>query len=205
MAGKYDTINTEISKADFFVLEPIKQIFSRLTGSDTVSFPELSLNQVVILNFTAISLFMVMSSVAGIQSPVTVTETPTLEQQNVVKEISKNEVEKMMSTEQYVRQYFSDIPIMVQIAKCESHYRQLDDNGDIHRGVENNQDVGVMQINEHYHLDTAQKEKFDIYTLEGNTQYARELYEKFGTQPWSSSKACWGKYVNKDVAVNTAK
>ena len=205
MAGKYDTINTEISKADFFVLEPIKQIFSRLTGSDTVSFPELSLNQVVILNFTAISLFMVMSSVAGIQSPVTVTETPTLEQQNVVKEISKNEVEKMMSTEQYVRQYFSDIPIMVQIAKCESHYRQLDDNGDIHRGVENNQDVGVMQINEHYHLDTAQKEKFDIYTLEGNTQYARELYEKFGTQPWSSSKACWGKYVTKDVAVNTAK
>jgi hypothetical protein len=149
---------------------------------------------------------MVLSSVAGVTSPVTATPPP-LDQQNPVKEISKEEVATIMSTEQYVRQYFSDIPIMIEIAKCESQFRQLDDNGDIHRGSIDPEDVGVMQINEHYQLQTAEKENYDIYTLEGNTAYARELYEKQGTTPWNSSKACWSKYQtndNNDVAVNTA-
>jgi len=150
---------------------------------------------------------MVLSSVAGVSSPIAVTQTPALDQQNPVKEISQEEAGTMMSTEQYVRQYFSDIPIMIQVARCESQFRQLDDNGDIHRGQINSQDVGVMQINEHYQLNTAQKENYDIYTLAGNTSYARELYEKFGTQPWNSSKACWGKYQpsGSDIAINTTK
>lgn len=113
-----------------------------------------------------------------------------VEDRKTVKEVSN-----AMSTEEYVRQYFSDIPIMIQVAKCESHFRQLDKDGDIHRGVVNHADVGVMQINEFYHLDTSQKKDLDIYTLEGNTAYARDLYEREGTAPWSSSKACWGKYV----------
>jgi hypothetical protein len=117
----------------------------------------------------------------------------------------------MMSTEQYVRRYFKDLPIMVQIARCESQFRQLDDDGSIHRGKVNNLDVGVMQINEHYHLDTAEKNNYNIYTIEGNTSYARKLYEEKGTQPWSSSKACWGKYLtsevvpNKELALNNTK
>ena len=113
----------------------------------------------------------------------------------------------MMSTEKYVKQYFSDIPIMIAIARCESTFRQLDKDGEIHRGVVNNADVGVMQINEFYHLDTAQKKGIDIYTLQGNVAYARDLYEREGTDPWSSSKACWGKYQNNsnssDLAVNS--
>jgi hypothetical protein len=102
----------------------------------------------------------------------------------------------------YVRQYFADIPIMIQVAKCESRFRQLDKDGSVHRGEINNKDVGVMQINEFYHLDTATDENYNIYTLEGNTAYARKLYEKQGTQPWSSSKACWGKYENQNLAFN---
>ena len=145
---------------------------------------------------------MALSSVTGITSPITITEVPKQEQQSVVKEISKKDVERIMSTEQYVRQYFSDIPIMIQIAKCESRFRQLDAGGEVHRGEINNADVGVMQINEFYHLDTAEKGDYDIYTLEGNTKYARVLYEKYGTTPWNSSKACWGKYENKDLAIN---
>jgi hypothetical protein len=109
----------------------------------------------------------------------------------------------MMGTEQYVRQYFSDVPIMIQIARCESTFRQLDADGSIHRGRVNKADVGVMQINEFYHLDTSVKQNYDIYTLEGNTAYARALYEREGTQPWSSSKPCWGKYENRDLAVNS--
>lgn len=141
---------------------------------------------------------------AGVQAPIAETEIPKQEQ-IIVKETTKKEVERMMSTEQYVRQYFSDLPIMIQIAKCESRFRQLDDDGDIHRGVVNSADVGVMQINEFYHLDTAEKENYNIYTIEGNTAYARKLYRQQGTQPWVSSKACWGKYENKDLALNNTK
>jgi hypothetical protein len=147
---------------------------------------------------------MVISSIAGIQSPVTVTELPKLDQ-TIVREMSTNnkkEVEKIMSTEEYVKEYFKDIPIMIQIARCESTFRQLDSNGEVHRGRVNSQDVGVMQINEYYHLDTSTEKDYDIYTIEGNTAYARDLYEREGTTPWNSSKPCWGKYENKNLAIN---
>jgi len=147
---------------------------------------------------------MVMSSIAGVQSPVQVKDVPKVEESSyqTVKLASNKEVEDIMSTEEYVRQYFADIPIMIQIARCESRFRQLDNDGDIHRGRVNSSDVGVMQINEHYHLDTSLEGNFDIYTIEGNTAYARALYERQGTQPWSSSKPCWGKYVNRDLTIN---
>lgn len=136
---------------------------------------------------------MALGSISGINSPVTVTEIPEQKPQ-LVREVSKKDVEKLMSTEQYIRQYFSDIPIMIEIAKCESTFRHLDSKGEVHRGKVNNADVGVMQINEYYHLETAEKENYNIYSIEGNTAYARKLYEKQGTQPWISSKACWGKH-----------
>jgi hypothetical protein len=150
---------------------------------------------------------MVISSITGVTNQATVKEIPKVEssvtESRVVRQISHDEVENMMGTEKYVRQYFSDIPIMIQIARCESHFRQLDSNGDIHRGIVNKADVGVMQINEFYHLDQSVKKDYDIYTLEGNTAYARDLYMREGTQPWASSKACWGKYENQNLAVNT--
>ncbi len=138
---------------------------------------------------------MVMSAATGFTSPVVATQAPKIET-NLVKETTNKEVENMMSTEKYVRQYFADIPIMVQVARCESHFRQLDADGEVHRGVVNNMDVGVMQINEYYHLDEAVRENYNLYSLEGNTAYARKLYEREGTAPWSSSKPCWGKYEN---------
>ena len=97
--------------------------------------------------------------------------------------------------EQYVRIYFSDIPIMAEISECESRFRQFDNNGDVLRGEQNPRDVGVMQINEDYHLDTALEKGIDLYTLEGNLAYARDLYEKMGTSPWKYSKKCWGGMV----------
>jgi hypothetical protein len=112
----------------------------------------------------------------------------------VVKQPTRKDIENMISTEQYVREYFKDIPIMIQIARCESQFKQLNKNGEIHRGIVNPADVGVMQINERYHLDRATKNNYDIYSVEGNMAYARELYEDSGTQPWISSKPCWGKY-----------
>jgi hypothetical protein len=97
--------------------------------------------------------------------------------------------------EQYVRAYFSDIPIMAEIAECESKFRHFDKIGNVLRGEENQRDVGVMQINEDFHLETALDRKIDLYTLDGNLSYARELYEKMGTDPWKHSKRCWGGMV----------
>ncbi|MEO8638200.1 MAG: hypothetical protein ABI430_04865 [Candidatus Taylorbacteria bacterium] len=92
-----------------------------------------------------------------------------------------------------VRSYFKDIPQMVQIAKCESAFRQIDSAGNILRGRVNRQDIGVMQINEAYHAKESKKLGYDIYSLEGNMEYARYLYEKKGSQPWNSSSACWSQ------------
>ena len=30
-------------------------------------------------------------------------------------------------------------------------------------------------------------------TLEGNTAYARALFDKYGVKPWKSSSKCWGR------------
>lgn len=91
-----------------------------------------------------------------------------------------------------VRSYFEDQPIMIEIAWCESRFRQTAKDGTVLRGEVNNSDLGVMQVNEYYHGDTAARLGFDLYTLEGNLKYARDLYEREGVVPWNSSRPCWG-------------
>ena len=93
--------------------------------------------------------------------------------------------------ERYVREQFKDEPVLVEIARCESTFRQYDKNGNIIRGVVNKGDVGVMQINERYHANEAVKLGLNIYTTEGNVAFAKHLFDKFGSQPWSSSQDCW--------------
>jgi len=104
-------------------------------------------------------------------------------------------INKSITVEEYVRNYFSDIPVMVEIARCESRFRQYDKNGEVLRGEKNKLDRGVMQINEHYHIETSKKLGYDISTIEGNTSYARALFEKYGVRPWKSSFPCWGSTV----------
>ena len=107
------------------------------------------------------------------------------------------------TVEQYVREYFAGEPIMAEIARCESRFKQFDTDGSIHRGVVNDQDLGVMQVNEHYHGKTARTLGLDLYTIQGNVAYAKYLYEKEGTKPWASSSPCWSKSkVAKELALN---
>ena len=105
----------------------------------------------------------------------------------------KEYINKTITVEEYVRNYFSDIPVLVEVARCESRFRQHDKDGNILRGVVNNLDVGVMQINEYYHEHDSDKLGYDISTIEGNTAYARHLYEESGLKPWKSSSPCWSK------------
>jgi hypothetical protein len=98
-------------------------------------------------------------------------------------------------TEEIVRSYFSDIPIMIQIARCESAFRQTRDDGTVLRGTVDSADVGVMQINERYHKTTAEKMGYNLNDIYGNMAYARALYEKQGTRPWNASSACWSPTI----------
>lgn len=93
----------------------------------------------------------------------------------------------------FVREYFTDAPVLAEIAYCESTYRQLGMNGEVLRGNHNSGDVGVMQINEMYHGQRAKELGLDIYTLEGNVGYAKYLYEREGVRPWKSSSRCWNQ------------
>ena len=95
-------------------------------------------------------------------------------------------------TEAIVREYFADIPIMIQIARCESTFRHTLSDGSVLKGRVDNADTGVMQINQRYHLTRAEQLDLNLYDIYDNMAYARYLYEKQGTQPWNASSACWG-------------
>lgn len=96
-----------------------------------------------------------------------------------------------ISVKGVVSEYFADVPELVNVARCESHFRQFDKDGRVLRGVVNKGDLGVMQINEYYHGEKAEELGYDLYTIEGNLSYARFLYNHEGLTPWSSSSKCW--------------
>ncbi len=91
----------------------------------------------------------------------------------------------------YVVQRTKDIPVLAEIAKCESQFRQFGTNGQVLHGEKDKRDVGVFQINTGYHKVPG------LMTLEGNVNYAIQLYKdavkrgEDGTQYWTASKPCW--------------
>jgi len=97
-------------------------------------------------------------------------------------------------TETRVREYFADTPVLARIAYCESKFTHFNENGSILRGEVTPKDLGVMQINEYYHSKTADALDINLYTLEGNMEYAKWLYEREGTVPWAPSQKCWDTY-----------
>lgn len=102
-----------------------------------------------------------------------------------------------ISLEAYVAEYFTDAPVLTDIARCESSMRHTEKDGSILRGAVDSDDIGVMQINTRYHQGRADELGIDIYSLDGNLEYAKYLYKKQGTKPWRSSELCWGKLAKK--------
>ena len=103
------------------------------------------------------------------------------------------EIASSKNTEAIVRAYFQDIPVMAEVAKCESTFRHELEDGSILQGNVDPADTGVMQINKRYHQSTATAMELDLDDIYDNMAYARYLYEKQGTQPWSASAPCWGR------------
>jgi hypothetical protein len=97
-----------------------------------------------------------------------------------------------IDTESAVRAYFSDIPVMIQVARCESTFQHTLADGSVLRGRVDSRDTGVMQINTGYHAATADRLGLELTDLYDNMAYARHLYETQGVQPWSASRPCWG-------------
>ena len=128
------------------------------------------------------------------------TDNSDLEREEEIKIVGNEEHKQLNTTREIVTDYFIDIPVLVDVAYCESGIVQFDVDGSVFRGFANQQDVGVMQINEKYHLETSKKMGLDIYTLEGNLAYGRFLYETQGTRPWEYSSHCWNK--TREVALN---
>lgn len=106
------------------------------------------------------------------------------------------------TVKEYVQEYFDDLPVMVSIAECESHFTQFDKNGNVLKNSQGSSAVGIFQIMTSVHDETADKLGLDINTIQGNSAYARFLYNKLGTGPWNSSKACWGKAASKLAKAN---
>ncbi len=94
-------------------------------------------------------------------------------------------------SERQVREFFKDTPVMIEIARCESNFRQFTDSGSVLRGGLGGGMIGVFQFFESIHTTPAKAVGFDISTLEGNLGYAQHLYKMQGTTPWNSARHCW--------------
>lgn len=93
--------------------------------------------------------------------------------------------------EEKVRQYYADVPVLVEVARCESQFKQYDEQGNVLRNHEGSSATGVMQIMYSVHAKAAQNLGYDITKLEGNLGYGKHLYETEGLKPWDASRDCW--------------
>jgi hypothetical protein len=99
-----------------------------------------------------------------------------------------SEIPNQVATEKQVRELFKDAPAMIEIARCESKFRQYTDSGNVLRS---NGMIGVFQFYESIHAPGAKAMGFDIATLSGNLGYAKHVYQTEGLTPWNGSKYCW--------------
>jgi hypothetical protein len=155
---------------------------------------------IFILQLTTLSLLfsLTSSAVAVMPAMVSPATTPQPEVVEVAKEIKAEDympISDSKNIERFVTDYFADIPVMIEVAKCESRFRHLNSSGEVLRGDKNKSDRGVMQINLYYHAETAAQLGLDVHNLDDNVAYARHLYEKQGVRPWNSSSPCWSKTV----------
>jgi hypothetical protein len=104
--------------------------------------------------------------------------------------------------EQNVRAHFANNPIMSEIARCESRFRQFDDSGMPLDGGAGSM-IGIFQINAPVHANFAKGMGMDIYTVDGNLAYAKYLYQHEGTNPWLSSFDCWHNASQTNASLNT--
>ncbi len=136
-----------------------------------------------------------LSSMYGYGSPAAVSAVSQFNAKASRDKVETIDLQDRKAVEEYLRKEYSDTPILVEIARCESTFSQIDKEGKVIRGRVNSADVGVMQINEKYHSVKAEELGYDLHTIDGNIAFAKYLYEKYGVKPWNASSKCWSKKV----------
>lgn len=152
------------------------------------------MTEVIMASIFVLSSFYGAPTVAiadGISTSTTVAPLTRMDESTISNLPSRNELEEI------VKRYFKDDPILIEIARCESQFRQFDAKGNVLKGKVNKGDLGLMQINKYYHADQAKALGYNLRTIEGNLAYAKYLYDKEGVQPWKSSSPCWRESLNK--------
>ena len=96
------------------------------------------------------------------------------------------------TVEAAVRIYFSDTPVLINIASCESQFHQFNSDGSVLHGGYKHTMVGIFQIAP-LHIPDATAHGIDINTISGNMAYAKRLYDIYGTSPWLDSSPCWAR------------
>jgi hypothetical protein len=91
--------------------------------------------------------------------------------------------------EDAVRFYFADAPVMVDVARCETKFKQYNADGSAYYDASRTY-IGTFQISEKIHTPRATSMGLNLATLDGNLGYARYLYDTSGTNPW---KGCLPK------------
>lgn len=96
--------------------------------------------------------------------------------------------------EKIAAEFGEHAPIMREIARCESTIRQHNEvGGPIENPVTH--DIGIFQINP-IHFNEFAKLGISIYTVDGNIQAARVLFDQSHLAPWRSSLKCWGEHLD---------
>ncbi|MES2060223.1 MAG: hypothetical protein V4438_04300 [Patescibacteria group bacterium] len=85
-----------------------------------------------------------------------------------------------------------DVAVFKKIASCESGMRQFDENGKLLRGLVDDRDIGIMQINTFYHGARAKELGLSLYNSEDNIRFGVMLYKDGPEKFWSASEHCWG-------------
>lgn len=120
-------------------------------------------------------------SIASVALANTKTDTIVYVKPVIVEEVKpETETERI---ERLIREAFEDAPIMIDVARCESGFRNVPSKTG---------DWGPFQVNQ-VHTKRLQELGLDRTKIEDNIKYARMLYDESGTRHWYMSKHCWSK------------
>jgi hypothetical protein len=117
------------------------------------------------------------------------TTTPVIKLESVEPAKAEANPEKQLIVRTIRDLFGSEAPTMIAVAECESSLSHTKDN-EVLRGVVDNRDSGVFQVNKGYHEERAKKLGLDIDKLEHNIVYAKILYDQEGLRPWKASYEC---------------
>ena len=150
----------------------------------------------VVIVLLGIGLGVLISYALIVQAETIVYQAPIIEiEQKVEPEPKVIQIEISYTKEsiiEKVRQAFLDVPIMLEVARCESQYKITAHNTKLNK--DGTTDGGIFQLNSIHdeELSSLGLNKFDP---EDNIRFARILYDRSGLRPWNSSKDCWGKHT----------